>query len=225
MEPVGGTLIVQGLFTRPVVSILSGFAAAANFMAHAPQRFLPAKNFGEPALLRCFAFLCLAATGPGRISIGRKSRSDGRTIRSSSIRNSQCLHQEVGSEDMTDETVKKVGDLLNEAGKRRAPIAPVREFLAVGGIAAAYAAQEVNTQRGLSAGRRLVGRKIGLTSLAVQKQLGVDQPDYGMLFRRHGGRRRLGNSGRAADPAQGGGGNRLRARPRSRPASASPSPT
>ncbi len=83
---------------------------------------------------------------------------------------------------MTDETVKKVGDLLNEASKRRAPIAPVREYLAVGGIAAAYAAQEVNTERALSAGRRLVGRKIGLTSLAVQKQLGVDQPDYGLLF-------------------------------------------
>ena len=83
---------------------------------------------------------------------------------------------------MTDEAAKKVGDLLNEAGERRAPIAPVREFLAVGGIAAAYAAQEVNTERALLAGRRLVGRKIGLTSLAVQKQLGVDQPDCGMLF-------------------------------------------
>src|SRR5690606_34785885 len=42
--------------------------------------------------------------------------------------------------------------------------------------------QEVNTERALSEGRRLVGRKIGLTSKVVQAQLGVDQLDFGMLF-------------------------------------------
>jgi len=73
------------------------------------------------------------------------------------------------------------------AGLRRAridaqPVAPVREQLGRGGIAAAYAVQEAITCADLAEGRRLVGRKIGLTSKAVQRQLGVDQPDYGMLF-------------------------------------------
>lgn len=83
---------------------------------------------------------------------------------------------------MTEAAVKKVADALFEAGRTGVPCAPVREFLPEGALDLAYAAQEVNTTRGLEAGRRLVGRKIGLTSLAVQKQLGVDQPDYGMLF-------------------------------------------
>ncbi len=46
----------------------------------------------------------------------------------------------------------------------------------------AYNIQDLITERRLAEGERLVGRKIGLTSKAVQKQLGVDQPDYGMLF-------------------------------------------
>jgi 2-keto-4-pentenoate hydratase len=62
------------------------------------------------------------------------------------------------------------------------PCAPVKACFASGDLDAAYAAQEINTNHWLQQGRRLVGRKIGLTSAVVQAQLGVDQPDYGMLF-------------------------------------------
>lgn len=49
-------------------------------------------------------------------------------------------------------------------------------------IPAAYAIQEAFTELRLADGERIVGKKIGLTSPAVQAQLGVDQPDYGMLY-------------------------------------------
>lgn len=78
--------------------------------------------------------------------------------------------------------IRQIADDLFQAEQTRSPIPPVRHRLPAGDVEAAYAVQRLNTDRALAAGRRLVGRKIGLTSPAVQKQLGVDQPDYGMLF-------------------------------------------
>mgnify|MGYP001765496467 CR=1 FL=1 len=80
------------------------------------------------------------------------------------------------------QTIREAADRLHAAATSRTPIAPIRDLLAPGDVEAAYAVQAINTERALASGRRLVGRKIGLTSLAVQRQLGVDQPDYGMLF-------------------------------------------
>jgi 2-keto-4-pentenoate hydratase len=78
--------------------------------------------------------------------------------------------------------IQQAAEMLRGAATSGTPVAPVRDLISAGGVDAAYAVQEVNTRHYLDSGRRLVGRKIGLTSLAVQRQLGVDQPDYGMLF-------------------------------------------
>jgi len=62
------------------------------------------------------------------------------------------------------------------------PVAPLRDGLDPSDGKGAYAVQSINTRHWVDTGRRIVGRKIGLTSKAVQAQLGVDQPDYGVLF-------------------------------------------
>ncbi len=80
------------------------------------------------------------------------------------------------------EKIEQAADLLWQAAKSGRPCDPIRSLLVEGDVQAAYAVQEINSKRNLAEGRRLVGRKIGLTSPAVQQQLGVDQPDYGLLF-------------------------------------------
>jgi putative oxidoreductase len=77
LELVGGTLLLFGLFTRPVAFILCGEMAVAYFMAHAPQGhfFTPMLNQGEPAVLFCFIFLYFAVAGAGTWSLdGERSR-------------------------------------------------------------------------------------------------------------------------------------------------------
>lgn len=69
IELVFGILLVIGLFSRLSAFILSGLTAAAYFIAHMPQGFYPLLNGGELAALYSFAFLYLAAAGPGPWSV------------------------------------------------------------------------------------------------------------------------------------------------------------
>ncbi|WP_219412385.1 2-keto-4-pentenoate hydratase [Pseudonocardia nigra] len=78
--------------------------------------------------------------------------------------------------------VRAAADRLLQALRTRTPCAPVRDLLPDTSVATGYAVQNLLTRARLDEGRRAVGRKIGLTAPAVQAQLGVDQPDFGVLF-------------------------------------------
>lgn len=84
---------------------------------------------------------------------------------------------------MTPQQHAQAAGALREAARTGAFIAPLRESHPGIGADDAYAIQKINTGlRVKEEGRRIVGCKIGLTSHAVQQQLGVDQPDFGVLF-------------------------------------------
>lgn len=80
------------------------------------------------------------------------------------------------------EYILKAASMLRDAQVNQQYLNPLREQFPELDAAGAYAVQRINTEARLAAGGRIVGAKIGLTSPAVQKQLGVDSPDFGMLF-------------------------------------------
>jgi putative oxidoreductase len=78
IEVVGGTLLLVGLFTRPVAFLCSGQMAAAYFLAHAPRNAWPILNGGELASVYCFLFLYFVAAGGGPVSIDAMMRGKRR---------------------------------------------------------------------------------------------------------------------------------------------------
>ena len=72
---------------------------------------------------------------------------------------------------------------IRTAAETSTTCGPIRDIVgSETDIDAGYAIQEINTDLAIAAGRRVSGRKIGITSVAVQEQIGVDQPDFGTLF-------------------------------------------
>ncbi|MGC5255709.1 2-keto-4-pentenoate hydratase [Gordonia sp. DT218] len=81
-----------------------------------------------------------------------------------------------------DEVIARAAARLAGAVRTGRPCTAVRDLIGSDNVAAAYRVQEQFNAL-LDDGRRtVVGRKIGATSAAVQEQLGVDQPDFGVLF-------------------------------------------
>lgn len=71
---------------------------------------------------------------------------------------------------------------LRAAERAGAPIPPIRDRIAETDEPAAYRVQQINVAQRLAAGARVAGRKVGLTARAVQRQLGVDRPDFGTIL-------------------------------------------
>ncbi|MEW9670946.1 2-keto-4-pentenoate hydratase [Ammoniphilus sp. 3BR4] len=80
------------------------------------------------------------------------------------------------------EKAVKLADHLAQATIQRQGVAPLTAIDPDITIDEAYQVQLVTINRLVEEGQRVVGKKIGLTSLAMQKLLRVDQPDYGHLM-------------------------------------------
>ena len=78
--------------------------------------------------------------------------------------------------------LEEIAKKIREAGKTLTAIDPIRTEFGTEDLETAYRIQQINIRERVSNGCRIVGKKIGLTSFAVQEQLGVDQPDFGILM-------------------------------------------
>src|SRR5208282_3282186 len=83
--------------------------------------------------------------------------------------------------EMEDARLNDVADRLRRAERDRKAIDPPAAQAKLSS-AEAYRIQMINVERRIAAGRKVVGRKVGLTSLAMQKMMGVNEPDFGHLF-------------------------------------------
>ena len=83
---------------------------------------------------------------------------------------------------MDEAQLRSLGDELYLAGKTRQVGPPLTERFAAIEVTDAYRIQQQVIARHLADGRKITGRKIGLTSKAMQAMFGVFEPDFGSLL-------------------------------------------
>ena len=71
---------------------------------------------------------------------------------------------------------------LAQAERSREPIAPLTAAHPEIDVVDAYEIQLINIRQRVAEGARVLGHKVGLSSLAIQQMMGVDEPDYGHLL-------------------------------------------
>ena len=83
---------------------------------------------------------------------------------------------------MTPDQIQQYGDALYDALIARKAITPLTDRAPGISIEDAYRIQQRMIERRLAKGETVIGKKIGVTSKAVQEMLKVFQPDFGLLF-------------------------------------------
>jgi len=80
------------------------------------------------------------------------------------------------------DVIAQIAAELAEAGRTRSVIPRITARYPDATIEDSYAIQGVWRDKRLAEGHRIVGRKIGLTSKAMQQATGITEPDYGVMF-------------------------------------------
>ena len=83
---------------------------------------------------------------------------------------------------LTPEQIARIAEELAEAERTHGVIPRITARHPEATVEDSYAIQGVWRDAQIAAGRRLVGRKIGLTSKAMQQATGITEPDYGVMF-------------------------------------------
>jgi 2-keto-4-pentenoate hydratase len=83
---------------------------------------------------------------------------------------------------MSKRNIEAAARRLREATQKGVTCAPIRNLIGETDVEKAYAVQEINSAFRIAEGARVVGSKIGLTNPVVQKQFGINSPDFGMLW-------------------------------------------
>ena len=83
---------------------------------------------------------------------------------------------------LSSEQIAAIADELAEADRAHSVIPRITARYPDATVEDSYAIQGVWRDKNVASGRRLVGRKIGLTSKAMQQATGISEPDYGVMF-------------------------------------------